>query len=174
MVPWPEIPMELDWNVSYDAIETSMGKLGYFRRVQRQKPPNEPRTRALELGFASDHENLTVEDWGKWIWTDETWVIGGTHGKRWVTVRPGEELSRAAVGRRERRRGWMFWASFRGGFKGPCLVWDPAWGKINSALYIQHIVPRTTEFCSNYHRKAQQQGNISNCLASILSGSQPY
>ena len=25
MVPWPEIPVELDWNVGFDAIESSMG-----------------------------------------------------------------------------------------------------------------------------------------------------
>jgi hypothetical protein len=82
MVPWPEIPVELDWNVGFDAIESSMGGLGYYQRVQRRKSPNKPRTRQLQIGFAQDTENLTVQDWMDWIWSDETWVLGGTRGKR--------------------------------------------------------------------------------------------
>ncbi|KAJ5634578.1 hypothetical protein N7528_002420 [Penicillium herquei] len=40
----------------------------------------------------------------------------------------------------------MVWACYAGRFKGPLVIWDPAWGTITSASYIEHIVPVIEEF----------------------------
>lgn len=35
----------------------------------------------------------------------------------------------------------MFWGSFYGNEKGPCLFWEKEWGTITSARYTERIVP---------------------------------
>ena len=35
----------------------------------------------------------------------------------------------------------MFWASFFGNEKGPCLFWEKQWGTITSSFYSNRIVP---------------------------------
>lgn len=35
----------------------------------------------------------------------------------------------------------MFWGSFFGNEKGPCLFWEKEWGSITSASYTDRIVP---------------------------------
>ncbi|KAG5299911.1 hypothetical protein I7I50_06552 [Histoplasma capsulatum G186AR] len=41
----------------------------------------------------------------------------------------------------QRKRGWMFWGSFNGITKGPCLFWEKDWGTINKTSYRERIVP---------------------------------
>jgi transposase len=54
----------------------------------------------------------------------------------------------------------MFWACFKGGMKGPCLVWDPAWGTMTSQTYIRHIVPLITEFYNANPGSVFMQDNV--------------
>ena len=35
----------------------------------------------------------------------------------------------------------MFWGSFFGRQKGPCLIWEKEWGHITAASYCERIVP---------------------------------
>lgn len=35
----------------------------------------------------------------------------------------------------------MFWGCFAGSRKGPCLLWEKDWGKLNSESYCERIVP---------------------------------
>jgi len=35
----------------------------------------------------------------------------------------------------------MFWGSFNGETKGPCLFWEKEWGSINQESYCQRVVP---------------------------------
>ena len=40
-----------------------------------------------------------------------------------------------------KRIGWMFWGSFFGREKGPCLFWEKEWDSITAASYSERIVP---------------------------------
>lgn len=40
-----------------------------------------------------------------------------------------------------KRTGWMFWGSFFGREKGPCLFWEKEWRSITAASYSERIVP---------------------------------
>lgn len=37
--------------------------------------------------------------------------------------------------------GLMFWGSFSGTGKGPCLVWDKSWGNMTSESYCARVLP---------------------------------
>ena len=43
----------------------------------------------------------------------------------------------------------MFWGSFLGSQKGPHVIWDKRWGKINQASFSERVVPSII----NYHRE---------------------
>ncbi len=69
-------------------------------------------------------------------------MTGEIHRKVYVTQRVGEELdSTCIVEKIPRQGGWMFWGSFAGIEKGPCLFWEKEWGTINKKTYQQHVVP---------------------------------
>ncbi len=40
-----------------------------------------------------------------------------------------------------KRTAWMFWESFFGRHKGPCLFWEKSWGSITPQKYCGRIVP---------------------------------
>jgi transposase len=53
----------------------------------------------------------------------------------------------------------MFWGSFAGGIKGPTFVWEKEYGGIDSAKYIQHILPLLATYFGNYPQHVFQQDN---------------
>jgi len=117
-------------------------RLGFRRRVARKKPPITERTRILRETWAKEHENWTSQQWGKILWTDETWVTGGPHRKQYVTRRQGEEWDPACiVEKHQRKGGWMFWGCFSGQGKGPGIFWEKDWGKISAETYRMHTIP---------------------------------
>lgn len=124
------------------AIKNSLYRLGFRRRVARNKPPISERTRQTRLRWAQEHVGWTREQWDKVLWSDETWVVGGPHRKQYVTRRQGEEYDDTCiVEKHQRKQGWMFWGSFSGHGKGPGVFWEKNWGSITSQSYREHIVP---------------------------------
>jgi transposase len=100
--------------------------------------------------------NWTIEQWNQILWSDETWVTPGFHTRIWVTRRAGEELDETCIRlSTPKKRGWMFWGSFYGDTKGPCLFWEKEWGFINAESYCERVVP----IIDGYLRLNRQQGN---------------
>ncbi|EED12610.1 transposable element tc3 transposase, putative [Talaromyces stipitatus ATCC 10500] len=96
----------------------------------------------VRLAWALEHLNWTTEQWNRILWSDETWVTSGFHTRIWVTRKAGEELEETCIrSSPARKRGWMFWATFHGNNKGPCLFWEREWGTINSERYCQRVIP---------------------------------
>jgi hypothetical protein len=59
-----------------------------------------------------------------------------------VTRKAGEEFDDTCVRDRiARATGWMFWGSFYGNEKGPCLFWEKEWGTITTTQYTERIMP---------------------------------
>ena len=57
----------------------------------------------------------------------------------------------------------MFWGSFHGNIKGPCLFWEKEWGSINSQSCCGWIVPIIDGYMrlmknDNYHLQLMQDG----------------
>ena len=141
-MPYQEVAIKLDWNVSESTIRRALQKEGLARRVARRKPPISEANRVARLRFAWEHINWTREMWDTILWTDETWVIAGKHTRTWVTRAAGEAYdSTCIVEKLPRKIGWMFWGSFAGRIKGPSVFWEKEWGTINKETYSERVVP---------------------------------
>jgi transposase len=139
---YTQLSAAFDWDVSVYAIRHALQKAGFKRYAARAKPPISEQNRVNRLAWARDHLNWTREQWCAILWTDETWVTAGRHTKTWITRRPGEELDPTCIVEKiPKKKGWMFWGSFNGATKGPCLFWEKEWGSINQQTYCERIVP---------------------------------
>lgn len=133
---------ELDLGVSPMTLRHALKKRGYTRCKALRKPPLSQENRHVRLAWALEHVNWDYEQWKNILWTDETWATSGFHTWVWVTRRPGEELNKTCLRTSPaRKHGWMFWGSFHGKSKGPCLSWEKQWASITSQLYSDRIVP---------------------------------
>lgn len=137
------MPAALGWTCSVHAIRTALQRAGYKRYLARYKPPITERTRLKRYAFAERYRSWSLDDWKKVLWSDETWAIGGSHTRVWVTRKADEELDPTCIlERHQRKKGWMFWGCFSGlTGKGPGIIWEKEWGTITSASYSEHIVP---------------------------------
>ncbi|KAF2621091.1 hypothetical protein BU25DRAFT_484018, partial [Macroventuria anomochaeta] len=114
----------------------------YARRVALAKPPLTQDVKDLCLEWAEQHVNWEPWQWWRILWSDETWVTGGRHRRRWVTRKTGEDFDPTCViDKVPKKRGWMFWACFSGATKGPSLFWEKEWKSINKERYFERIVP---------------------------------
>jgi len=141
-MPYLEISIALNWNVSALAIQNSLERAGFLRHVARRKPHISEKNRILRLAWARSHLNWTRIQWNTILWTDETWVTS-KHRKVWVTRRGWEAFEDTCLLDKEPRpRGWMFWGCFPGGLgKGPGMFWEKDWGSISAASYQAYILP---------------------------------
>lgn len=129
----------LELNVSADVIKDALGRRGYKRYIAMAKPPISEKNRQLRLAWAREHENWTMRDWCMILWTDETWVTGGRHRRKWVTRKIGEELHPDCVLKKVKKKtGWMFWGCFWGATKGPGIFWEKAWGTIGMVSLVDY------------------------------------
>ena len=55
----------------------------------------------------------------------------------------------------------MFWGCIAGLRKGPCLIWDKKWGKIDSENYCEHILPLVEQWLGENPEFSFQQDNVS-------------
>jgi len=143
---------------STGAIRAGLQGFGARRVLQGRRQPLTPKAREARLAFAQTWSHLSTSDWSEWIWSDETWVTGLGTGRKYVLVFPGEDTGEFASPRM-RANGWMFWGCFAGQFKGPGLVWQKAWGRINSETYQQRIMPLFNDFAARHPSYRLQQDN---------------
>jgi hypothetical protein len=81
LMPYAKILEAIGWNVSEAQIRRALQKEGSARQVARAKPPISEANRVARLAWARAHVHWTEEEWGKILWTDESWVTGGRHTK---------------------------------------------------------------------------------------------
>ncbi|KAI0994009.1 hypothetical protein K3495_g14174 [Podosphaera aphanis] len=119
-----------------------MKKRGYTRSIAASKSPLSPENLRKRYDFGRNHLHWEKEDWMRVLWTDESWVTDGRHTRCWITRKPDEVYDNTyVVGNFRRRIGWIFWGSFFGSEKGPCLFWEKEWGSITAERYCKRIVP---------------------------------
>jgi hypothetical protein len=132
------------FNGQYTAyvLKRCLDRLGFHRRIAREKHPISEVNRLKRLAWAHEHINWTLEQWGKILWTDKTWITGGPRQKQYVTRQDSEEWHDDCFAERHQREGgWMFWGCFSALGKGPSLFWGKDWGPISEEKYQQHTVP---------------------------------
>ena len=103
--------------------------------VKRKRPLLSKRHRRERLDFALAHQDWTVDDWKKVVWSDETKINRlGSDGRKWVWKKAGEGLSDRLVQGTQKFGGGslMMWG---------CMLWDGVGyackidGKMDGELY---------------------------------------
>lgn len=114
---------------------------GYSRRVARSKPFLTEANKERRLQWALDHENWSVQDWLRVIWTDEAaFYVGGFRGRVWVTRNIHEEFhDQCLVPKFQRLLHVMVWGGICADRVGPLVIWNKSWGKITAKSYVKHI-----------------------------------
>ncbi len=135
------------WDAGHKAIKTALDREGFHLRWAMRKPPISEKNRKLRVAFAKEHRKWTFEQWARFLWSDETWVVDGRNRKTRVLRRPGEEWDETCVEEKiQRKKGWMWWGSFHGDVKGPAFFWKKDWGMIGGASYREHTVPVVAQY----------------------------
>ena len=80
-IPWPEIPLILEWNYGERAVARAIKSLGYKRRIKKKKPTLTLTNRLKQFRFLDDYSDWQYEEWSLALWTDETWARGGSHSR---------------------------------------------------------------------------------------------
>jgi hypothetical protein len=104
--------------------------------VKKKRPLLTKRYRQKQLDWALAHKDWTVEDWKRFIWSDETKINRlGSDGKKWAWKKAGEKLSDRLVEGTLKFGGGsiMVWG---------CMTWDGVGntckidGRMDGNLYV--------------------------------------
>jgi transposase len=80
--------------VSSETVRRTLKEAGLHSATKKKVPMLKASHRARRLKFARDHENWTVEDWKRVLWSDETKINRiGSDGKVYVWKARGEGVS---------------------------------------------------------------------------------
>jgi len=133
-------------------VRNSLKAAGMKAVVKKKKPFLTKKHRKARLDFALTHQDWTVEDWKKVVWSDETKINRlGSDGRKWVWKKGGEGLSDRLVQGTQKFGGGsvMVWG---------CMLWDgPGYacridGRMDGDLYIK-ILEEDLQESLAYHDK---------------------
>ena len=103
---YTQLASTLNFGVKEFAIRTALQREGFHRQLAMRKPSISEQVRQIQLKWAEEHVNWTMEQWYNILWTDETWVTAGRYIRTWVTRKVGEEWdSTYIVERHQRKKG---------------------------------------------------------------------
>ena len=122
---------------STQTLRRGLKRSGMVPVVKKKRPLLKPHHRKARLEFAERHQEWTVEDWKRVIWSDETKINRlGSDGRKYVWKEEGEGLSDRLVEGTVKFGGGnlMMWG---------CMTWDGIGfatrieGKMDAELYVQ-------------------------------------
>jgi transposase len=121
--------------VSAQTVRRALKQSGLKAVVKKKRPLLTKKHRRERMDWASAHQDWTVDDWKRVVWSDETKINRlGSDGKRWAWKKGGEGLTNRLI------RGTL---KFGGGslMLWDCMMWDGAGqackidGRMDSVLY---------------------------------------
>jgi transposase len=84
--------------LSHETVCQTLKDAGLKAKKKVTKPKLPKHICDARLSFAHAHRHWTVEDWKGVMWSDDTKInCLGSDGQQWVWIRPGQELSDAAI-----------------------------------------------------------------------------
>jgi transposase len=124
--------------VTPQTVRNALKEGGFYSATKRKVPMLKQTHRQRRLKFAHYHENWTVEDWKRVLWTDETKINHiGSDGKVYVWKQRGEPLSDRTTSPTVKHGGGnnlMVWGSM--GWNGVGKLIEVQ-GKMNAEQYCQ-------------------------------------
>ena len=142
------LAMRCDVPASNSTISRYLRSKGYRRCVAVAKPFLTDQQRLARLDWAIQHQNWTVDEWKRIIWTDESAFHIGGQQRVFVTRTRAQRYEPSCLSPRfQKAPHVMVWAAFCGGYKcWPPVVWDPAWGKMTSSSFCDRVLPGLRDF----------------------------
>lgn len=149
-LPYASLSALIGVRMSPAVVGAALQEEGFHRRVACQKPFLTPAQKSKRFNWALEHAHWGVEEWRRVIWTDEAaFNVGGTHGRIWVTRRPGEEYSEdCLIPKFKKLSLLMVWGAISGiGGRLSLVFWDKKnWGRITAQKYrdkifFPHLLP---------------------------------
>jgi hypothetical protein len=131
-----------------------MKEAGMKAVVKKKRPLLTKRHRKDRLDFALSHQDWTMEDWKKVVWSDETKINRlGSDGRKWVWKKAGEALSNRLVEGTKKFGGGsvMVWG---------CMTWEGVGhackidGRMDGDLYVQ-ILDEEVQGSIEYYGKTK-------------------
>ena len=138
--------------LSAETTRRHLKTAGMKSAVKTKKPFLSKKHRRERLDFAISHQDWTVEDWKRVIWSDETKINRlGSDGRKWVWKKHGEGLSDRLV------QGTL---KFGGGslMMWGCMMWEGVGfackidGKMDADLYIQILEDELINSINHYEK----------------------
>lgn len=134
-------PSKSGHKLSRCTVRKYMKTAGFFRSRARRKPFLTIRHKAVRLQWGREHNDWTIEDWSRVIWTDEATFETGLDTCCYVSRRKGTAMEvrylkptfksgRSTIG---------IWASITLDEKGPMLVLTRG-SRMNSDIYIGEVL----------------------------------
>lgn len=170
LLPWWELPYWIDGleGIRDSAIKRALKEMKYLRTQRPRKIKYTKKHLEDRVKWCKERKDWTIEQWAFYVFSDETWVNGTSPYRQWLTIHVTKNPDDFAT-IRERPNGWMFWASFYGGTKGPYLFWEKdstkilkdeagnpildadrkeqkEWGYMNSTKYCEKILSKVVKF----------------------------
>ena len=91
-IKWNELKSATGLNFDRTTLARTLRTHGIFHWQALKRPKLTPKIAELRLTWAQKHENWTVEQWAKVIWSDEASVARGLgRGREWVFGVPEEK-----------------------------------------------------------------------------------
>ena len=125
----------LEEPVSTQTVCQGLKESGLMAATKKKAPLLSPHHKKAQMDFAIAHQDWTVDDWSRVVWSDETKINRlGSDGRKWVWKKKGERLSDRLVQGTQKFGGGsvMVWG---------CMGWDGAGyackidGRMDADLY---------------------------------------
>jgi len=138
--------------ISAQTVRNGMKKAGMKAVVKKKRPLLSKKHRQERLDFALSHQDWTVDDWRRVVWSDETKINRlGSDGRKWVWKKAGEGLSDRLVEGTKKFGGGsvMVWG---------CMMWEGVGyacridGRMDGDLYIKILDEEFQESIKFYHK----------------------
>ena len=136
--------------LSSQTVRNHLKGVGMKSVVKKKRPILSKRHRKERLDFALSHQNWTLEDWKRVVWSDETKVNRlGSDGRKWVWKKAGEGLSDRVVEGTLKYGGGcvMVWG---------CMMWEGVGyackidGRMDGELYVKILDEELQESIKYY------------------------
>ena len=129
-------------NVCRRSLFTAFEKEKYHRRAAQEKPLLTEAHMAARLQWAKAHENWDINMWKRVAWTDAASFTTGVFGKIFVTRTAEEKYNHdCLVPKFAGYSSAMAYGSISAVSKGPLILMNKDWGKVNSQVYTHRVLP---------------------------------
>jgi len=141
--------------LSAKTVRRHLSQSGMKAVVKKKMPLLSKRHRRERMDFALAHQDWTLEDWKKVVWSDETKINRlGSDGRKWVWKKKGEGLSDRLVEGTLKFGGGslMMWG---------CMMWDGVGyackidGRMDGELYCQILEDELQESIKHFNKSPE-------------------